>query len=190
MKNFKIISLIISLLVTTTSIFVSLLSRLEYQQLHLWKSVDIIIFNWFISVSLFFIFHLAIGAIVLFVSFYQCIEIVKINNKAHESKNKPKELLDTGYYAKVRHPMTTRFMLIVLGFFFMFSSIIGIPLILFFGVIFALISLYEEKKILFPTFGEKYRLYVNQVKNRFFTIKMKILFIFLISFMVIGIIFI
>ncbi len=190
MKRFNTISIIISLIITVISIFISLISRLEYEQFHLWKSVDIIVFNWFISVSFFFIVHLSIGAIVLFLSFYQCIEIVKINNEAHESKNRPKELLDTGYYAKVRHPMTTRFILIVLGFFFMFGSIIGILLILFFGLILTLVSIYEEKRILFPFFGEIYREYKTRVKNRFFTIKMKILITFLIIFMLIGSIFI
>jgi len=190
MKKFRILSATISILVTTASILISLTSRLEYQQLHLWKSVDIVIFNWFVNISLFFIIHLMVGSIILFISFYQCIEIVKINNQAHEAKNQPKELLDSGYYAKVRHPMTTRFMFIVLGFFFMFSSVISIPLIFFLGIIFTLLSFYEEKKILLPVFGGKYREYIKRVKNRFFTIKMKVLFIVLIIFMAIGAIFI
>ncbi|MFW9999726.1 MAG: hypothetical protein ACFE9Q_10810 [Candidatus Hodarchaeota archaeon] len=86
--------------------------------------------------------------------------------------------------------MTARFFLIILSFFFMISSLIGITLIILFALVFALLTLYEEKKILFPVFGEKYRKYMEQVKNRFFTTKMKIVIIFLIFFMIIGAIFI
>ena len=190
MKNVKILSITLSSLITFISIIISLLGRLEYKQLHLWKSVDIIVFNWCINLSIFFIVHLIIGALILFISFYQCIEIVKINNQVHEAKNQPIEILDWGFYAKVRHPMATRFILIVFGFFFMVSSIIGIPLILFFLIIFIIISLYEEKKILYPIFREKYREYMKQVKNRFFTNRMKIIIIILFTFMIIGALFI
>jgi protein-S-isoprenylcysteine O-methyltransferase Ste14 len=122
------------------------------------------------------------------IAFYQCIEIVKINNQAQDSKNQPKKLLDDGYYAKVRHPMTARFFIIVLSFFFMLSSFIGIPLIVLFAFIFTIITLYEEKKILFPTFGEKYTEYMKKVKYRFFTFKMKLLVLLLIIFLIFGVI--
>lgn len=163
---------------------------MEYQQLQLWKSIDIIIFNWFIDISLFSLIHIVVGAIVFCLSFYQCIKIVKINNQVHEAKNQQKFLLDSGYYAKARHPMTARFFLIMLSFFFMISSLIGIPLIFTFALIFALLTLYEEKKILFRVFGEKYRDYMKQVKIRFFPKKLKILNIILITFMIFGAIFI
>jgi protein-S-isoprenylcysteine O-methyltransferase Ste14 len=190
MKNLKTLSITLSSLLTIVSIIISLFSRLEYKQFHLWKSVDIIVFNWGINLSIFFIVHLIIGALILFISFYQCIEIVKINNQVHKAKNQPIEILDWGFYAKVRHPMATRFILIVLGFFFMFSSMIGIPLILFFIIFFIIISLYEEKKILYPIFGEKYREYTKEVNNRFFTKKMKIIVVSLFVFMIIGALFI
>jgi len=190
MKGFKILSSIISLLATIISIFFSFISRIEYQQFQLWQSVDIIIFEWFITISFFFIIHIIIGAAIFGFSFFQCIEIVKINNQAHEAKNQPKELLDYGYYAKVRHPMTIRFFLIAFSFLFMLSYLIVIPLIFLFALIFTLISLYEEKKILLPIFSEKYKEYMKRVRNRFFTGKLKMLIIFLFCFIIFRAIFI
>ena len=190
MEKFKILSGLFSFLATIISIIVSLLSRLEYQQFQLWKSVDAIIFEWFINISFFFLIHIIVGAIIFGVSFFQCIEIVKLNNQVHEAKNQPKELIDYGYYAKVRHPMTSRFFLIVFSFLFMLSSLITIPLIFLFALIFTLISLYEEKKILLPVFNYKYREYMKRVRNRFFTGKLKMLIIFLFCFIIFGAIFI
>ena len=186
---FKIFSGVISILATIVSLIISILSRMEYQQLYLWKYVDIVIFNWIVDFTLFFIIHMIIGAIIFCISFYQCIEIVKINNQAHKAKNKPRILLENGYYAKVRHPMTTRFLLIIISFFFMICSLIGIALIFLFVLIFILLTLYEEKKILFPIFREKYQEYKNKVNSRFFTIKMKIIIISLFGFMISGAIF-
>jgi len=189
LNSFKILSGLISFLATFASIIISIISRLEYQQFLLWNSVDISIINCFINISLFFLIHIILGSIVFYLSFFQCIEIIKINNQAHEAKNRPKELLISGYYAKARHPMTARFFLIVLSFFFMIGSLIGIPLILLFALVFALLALYEEKKILFPIFREKYQEYKNKVNSRFFTIKMKIIIISLFGFMISGAIF-
>ena len=190
MKGFKIYSTIISIFFTIILIFLSLISKLEYQDLLLWGSIDIIIFNWYINIYLFSFIHIIVGSLIFAVSFYQCLEIVKINNQAHETKNHPKVILDHGYYAKVRHPMTTRFILIILSFFFILSSLIGIPLIFFFILIFFLITLYEEKKIIIPVFGEKYKEYMKKVKNRYFILKLKIFVVFLIAFMILGAIFV
>jgi len=133
---------------------------------------------------------LIIGGPIFCVSFFQCIEIVKINNEVHQAKNRPNKLLMNGYYAKVRHPMTTRFFFISLSFFFMFCSLIAIPIILLLGIIFGLITLYEEKKILFPLFDIEYEIYQKKVKFRFFTRKMKFIVFLLIIEMLIGSIFI
>ncbi|MFX1378649.1 MAG: methyltransferase family protein [Promethearchaeota archaeon] len=162
---------------------------MEYPYLLLWKSVDFIIINWIIDISLFSLIHIILGALIFSISFYQCIYIVKLNNQAHEAKNHPKILLDQGYYAKVRHPMTSRFILIILAFFFMLGSLLVFPLILLFTLIFFLIALNEEKKILFPIFGQEYQEYMNKVNYRFFTIKTKMILILLFSFMIFGVFF-
>lgn len=72
----------------------------------------------------------------------------------------------------------------------MFCSLIAIPIILFLGIIFGLISLNEEKKILFPLFNIEYEIYQKKVKFRFFTRKMKFIVFLLIIEMVIGSVFI
>lgn len=179
-----------SFFITIMAFIVTLLSRTEYQQFFLWKSVDIALFNWFVSISFYFLIHIIIGGVIFFISFYQCIVIVMINNQVHESKNQPKELLESGYYSKIRHPMTSRFILIILAFFFMLSSLIGIPFIIVLSLFFHFLTIYEEKKILLPIFEEKYREYVKKVKNRFFTIRLKVLILILSIFIMFGVIFI
>lgn len=189
MQKLKILPFLTSSVVLSLSIFISLFSRLEFQHFYLWESVDFIIYDDFIDISLFLLIHIIVGANIFFISFYQCIEIVRINNRAHNAKNQPHTLLTTGYYSTVRHPMTSRFMLIIFSFFFMFASLIAIFFIAFFTLIFSLITLYEEKKILYPIFKDKYEEYCEQVKNRFFTLKLKILISILITFLVLGIFF-
>ena len=188
MKKFNFFSGIISIFATVVSIFVSLISRLDYQELLLWKSVDFIIFSWFVNITFFSIIHIILGSLIFYTTLYQCIEIIKINNQAHEAKNQPKILLDNGYYEKVRHPMTAKFFTIILSFFFMLCSFIGIPLIVLFAFVFTVITLYEEKKILIPTFGEKYMEYMKKVKYRFFTFKMKLIVLLLIIFLIFGVV--
>jgi protein-S-isoprenylcysteine O-methyltransferase Ste14 len=189
-EKFRILAGLISILITAFSILISLYIRSEYNQNQLWFSVDFIAFNWFFALSFFSVIHLSMGGIIFCLSFYQCILIVKVNNQAHISKNQPQTLLENGYYSKVRHPMTERFLLIIISFFFMINSIISLPLIALFASIFILITFYEERKILLPIFGEKYIRYMTQVKNRFFTLKMKILVTFLLLFMIFGVLFI
>jgi protein-S-isoprenylcysteine O-methyltransferase Ste14 len=191
--NFKILSKLIAIIFTIISVFISYISRLENQDLILWASVDIIILNnWFIGVNLtlFTLIHILIGAIIFYISFYQCIEIVELNNQVHESKNSPKKLIDYDYYAIVRHPMTSRFLSISTSFFFMLGSLIGIPLIIIINVLFYFFTLIEEKRILIPIFGDEYQTYKRNVKEPFFGKKMKIWYGLLIIFMLIGVFFI
>ena len=190
MKKQSFCYFIISLIFTIGAFFLSILTRSEFQAFFLWKSIDYVLFSGFIDFTLFLLVHNIIGAIIFLIAFYQCLEIVRINNQAHSGKNQPNRLLQDGYYAKVRHPMTTRFLLILFSFCFMMSSLISLIIYLPLHLFFLLITIYEEKRILYPIFGESYNKYKENVSHRFFN-KTMILLLFLLSiFWISGCIFI
>ncbi|TFG21881.1 MAG: hypothetical protein EU532_14815 [Promethearchaeota archaeon] len=180
---------IISLIFTTGSIFLAILTRVECQAFFLWRSIDYILLSGLIDFTLFFLIHNVIGATVFQIAFYQCLEIVRINNQAHSGKNQPNQLLQDGYYAVVRHPMTARFLLILFSFCFMMSSLISLFLYLPLHLFFLLITIYEEKRILYPMFGETYANYKEKVSHRFFNKIFVVLLILLSIFWICGSIF-
>lgn len=189
MHKHSLFYLFISLIFTIGSFFLAVLTRSEFQAFFLWKSIDLILFSGFIDFTLFFFIHIFIGAIVFLIAFYQCLEIVRINNQAHSGKNQPNQLLQGGYYAVVRHPMTSRFLLILFSFCFMMGSLISLFLYLPLHIFFLLISIYEEKRILYPTFGESYVKYKEKIPHRFFNKTTILLLILLIIFWISGCIF-
>ena len=116
-SKFSLLYFFISLLFTIGALFLSSLTRLDFQNNLLWKSVDFSLFVGYIDFSLFFFIHNTLGGFLFIVGFYQCLQIVKVNNRAHNGKNKPNTLLEGGYYAVVRHPMMSRFIIILFSFF-------------------------------------------------------------------------
>ena len=176
----------VSIFFTIGAIFLSSLTRLEFQTYLLWKSVDFTLIVGYIDFSLFFFIHNTLGGFLFLLGFYQCLQIVKVNNQAHNGKNKPNHLLEEGYYAVIRHPMMSRFLIILFSFFFMMGSFLSLLILIPFYVIFWLLTIYEEKKIIYPTFGERYTAYKKKVKHRFFNRNSGLILSLLIIFMIIG----
>ncbi|MEJ2279232.1 MAG: methyltransferase [Candidatus Lokiarchaeota archaeon] len=175
-----------SVFFTIGAFFLSSLTRLELQAYLLWKSVDYTLFSGYVDFTLFFFIHNFIGAFIFLLGFYQCLKIVKINNQVHNGKNKPNLLLKEGYYAVVRHPMTARFLFIFFAFLFMMGSLFSLLIYILFQVIFLFLTIYEEKKIIYPIFGEEYTAYKKKVKHRFFNRNSVKVLSLLILFMMIG----
>jgi len=188
-KKHSLIYFFISLLFTIGSFCLAILTRSEFQAFFLWSSIDYVLFSGFIDFTLFFLMHNIIGAIVFLIAFYQCLQIVRINNQAHNGKNQPNQLLQDGYYATVRHPMTSRFLLILFSFCFMMSSLISLFLYLPLHLFFLLMTIYEEKRTLYPIFGESYAKYKDKVPHRFFNKIFMVLLILLSTFWICGFIF-
>jgi hypothetical protein len=88
-----------SLIVTIGAFFLSSLTRLEFQTYLLWKSVNFTLISGYIDFSLFFFIHNTLGSFIFLLGSYQCLKIVKVNNQAHDGKNKPNTLIEEGYYA-------------------------------------------------------------------------------------------
>lgn len=185
-SKFSFLYFFISLFFTIGAFFLSSLTRLEFQTYLLWKSVDFTLFVGYIDFSLFFFIHDTLGGVLFLLGFYQCLEIVKVNNQVHNEKNKPNTLLEEGYYAVVRHPMMSRFLIILFSFLFMMGSSLSLLIFIPFYVIFWSLSIYEEKKIIYPTFGERYTTYKKKVKYRLFNRNSGLVLSILIIFMIIG----
>lgn len=156
-----------------------ILSWSYYPSLRLWKSIDLLLFNNFLQVSLFRIIHLSIGVPIFIYGMINVIEIISINQKAQLRKNVPKYLLKEGYYSIVRHPMYTMIISIQFSLFFSLCSSLGLLFSLFFVFLLMSFGLYEEKYQLLPLFGEEYKRYSNKVKTRFFPLSSKILIVLL-----------
>ena len=176
----------LSLIFTIGVFFLSSLTRIEFQSYLLWKSVDYKLFSGYVDFTLFFFIHNFVGTFIFLIGFYQCLEIVKINNQAHDGKNKPNFLLEEGYYAVVRHPMTSRFLIILFSFLFMMGSLFSLIIYILFQVIFLFLTIYEEKKIISPIFGDNYTAYKKKVRHRFFNRNSGLVLSLLILFMIIG----
>ena len=176
----------VSLIFTIGVLFLSSLTRIQFQSYFLWKSVDYTLFSGYVDFTLFFLIHNFVGAFIFLIGFYQCLKIVKINNQAHDGKNNPNLLLEEGYYAVVRHPMTSRFLIILFSFLFMMGSLFSLMIYILFQVIFLFLTIYEEKKIISPIFGDKYTAYKKKVRHRFFNRNSGLVLSLLILFMIIG----
>jgi protein-S-isoprenylcysteine O-methyltransferase Ste14 len=95
---------------------------------------------------------------------------VYLVKKAHDAvfggtTHHPK-LIDTGVYARVRHPMYLGILLFCLGFFFLSLSLFSLGVLIVFFVLYDRMTTYEEKELL-RLFGEEYTSYRNRVSKWF-----------------------
>lgn len=104
---------------------------------------------------------------------YSTIKLSKITIQNHsvrnDKSNAPNELLVNGYYAKVRHPMYGTFIMLQAGFMFSLRSFNGIIIAMIIIVLQYVNSVIEERRFLIPTFGEKYKIYTNNVCHMLLT---------------------
>jgi len=186
-KN-KILFGFLSFFLTCGAFIIAYMTQSEYNEFILWSSFEIIIISGIINISLWNFLHLFIGSIIFFISLYQCFIIIRINQEVHIAKNHPGKIIKEGYYGKVRHPMTARFIFITFSFFFMMRSLLGFLIFLFILTLLIGITFYEEKNILIPMFEQDYKQYMIQVKERFFTYNVKFVILLLLCFICFGIV--
>jgi protein-S-isoprenylcysteine O-methyltransferase Ste14 len=109
----------------------------------------------------------------LFLTCYGSIKLSKITVQNHSVRNEkngiPKELLVSGYYAKVRHPMYGTFIILQAGFMLSLRSLDGILIALIIIAVQYVNAVIEEKRQLIPIFGEEYKLYIKNVNRMFLT---------------------
>ncbi len=186
-RNRQFLKIIIVIFLSVLYVLAIIFSWNYYPSLKLWRSIDWVLLNGFLEISLFRIIHLIIGLPIFIYSFINVIEIVIINQKAQLRKNFPSYLLKEGFYSKIRHPMYTMIILIQFSLFFSLCSLLGIFFGLLFTLLFMLFGLYEEKYQLLPILGKEYKEYSKKVKVRFFPFPLKILLLLLYLLIFLGI---
>lgn len=126
----------------------------------------------------------------LIANLYGAVRLSKItiqNHSAKDKKNdKPKELLHTGYYGKVRHPMYGTFLILQAGCLLPLRSLAGIIVTFLLALIQYLNAITEEKHRLIPIFREKYQGYQKNVKAMLFTKPEAVLFLLPVLFSALG----
>jgi len=101
---------------------------------------------------------------------YQAWRATREKNSVEDPRRQaPTRLLDTGFFARVRHPMYGMFILANAGLGLAASSVYGLGFSLLSLVLFVLNGIFEERAALIPLFGDQYRDYMRRVPARYFT---------------------
>lgn len=145
-----------------------LLPLLPGQQL--WASVDQSIRIGKLSVRSTQLMHLLIGYGLFIYGSYHAWQATRLKNTVEDPKHElATRILDTGYYAQVRHPMYGMFILANVGLGFAMNSIYGLAFGLLSLLLFFANGIFEERAVMLRFFAEEYHDYMGRVKARYFT---------------------
>lgn len=137
---------------------------------HLWAAVDKTITVGRISVSLGNLLHLIVGYTLFIYGSYHAWKATRLKNTVEDPKHElATRILDTGYYARVRHPMYGMFILANVGLGFAMNSVYGLGFGVLSLILFIANGIFEEKYVMLRFFGEAYQDYMRRVKARYFT---------------------
>lgn len=107
-----------------------------------------------------------LGAVIFLMGFLFHHWAHKVNPFAHFQKENVKEIITSGIYSKIRHPIYGGYMLMYVGTFFFLGSVwILIPVFLFSFLFYH--SAINEERYLEKKFGDKYQIYKKKVPWRF-----------------------
>ena len=106
-----------------------------------------------------------LGGLLILSGFAFHVYAEKDHKQAHESSDKIKAIVETGIYAKIRHPLYLSLIIINIGIALAFGGLITLILSFVYSFGWGMIAIKEEKFLLqkFPT---EYRAYMNHVKWR------------------------
>lgn len=137
---------------------------------HLWASIDRALTIAGISVSLASLLHVIIGYTIFIYGSLHAWLATRLKNTVEDPKHElATRILDTGYYARVRHPMYGMFILANVGLGFAMNSVYGLAFGLLSLVVFIANGIFEEKYVMLRFFGEAYQGYMRRVQARYFT---------------------
>lgn len=136
----------------------------------LWARVDQRILIGKVSVRFTQLMHLLIGYGLFIYGSYHAWRATRLKNTVEDPKHQlATRILDTGYYARVRHPMYGMFILANVGLGFAMNSVYGLAFGLLSLVLFIANGISEERAVMLRFFGEAYRSYMRLVTARYFT---------------------
>ena len=100
---------------------------------------------------------------------FKIISMVRKSFKLDVVSSNDSELITTGPYSFVRHPLYLAWSLIFMGWSFILDSPIATIFIPFLILFLEIHSTYEEKYIIIPKYGEAYIHYCRKVPSRMFS---------------------
>lgn len=138
--------------------------------LPLWAAVDRSLVVGSYSFSLFKLLHLLLGYGLFIYASVCAWRAAREKATVEDPKiGLASRILNTGSYARVRHPMYAMFILANTGLGFSLASIYGLAFALLSLVLFLANGLFEERAVMLRFFEKEYRAYMRQVPARFFT---------------------
>lgn len=159
----------------STALFILVLSivwliTLVFPVTHSWSDVDRTITVAGGTVSLANLLHILLGYTLFIYGSFHAWQATRQKNTVEDPKHElATRILDTGYYARVRHPMYGMFILANVGLGFAMNSIYGLAFGLLSWIAFVANGVLEERYVMIRFFGEVYQDYIRRVRKRYFT---------------------
>ncbi|NHK32625.1 MAG: isoprenylcysteine carboxylmethyltransferase family protein [Asgard group archaeon] len=186
----KVPSILFSSISLSLYTIIVILSWNQYPEFHLWKDLDFVIISFFNSkFTLLKATHLILGIPFIALGSYHLPAIIQINSQASDGRLYVHTLLTDGYYGNIRHPMYSSITHLYFGLFYGLCSSLSLPLMIFFSILFYVFSIFEERYMLIPQFGDSYVTYMTKVGDRILNSNNKIIYSIYIGIITIGLYF-
>lgn len=138
--------------------------------LPMWKTIDAPLHLGPVPLTWTRLVHLLLGFPLFLYGAFQSQRATALKNSAEDHQRRvPTRLVETGEYARVRHPMYAAWMLSNTGIGFALQSSYGVGYMLLALVVLAFNGIIEERTQLIPLFGQAYLDYAQRVRARYFT---------------------
>ena len=153
----------------------------------LWAAIDRTVAVAGGTVSLATLLHVLLGYTLFIYGSFHAWQATRLKNTVEDSRHElATRILDTGYYAKVRHPMYGMFILANVGLGFAMNSVYGLVFGLLSLAAFVANGIFEEKHVMLRFFGEAYQDYMRRVTARYFTAAQAIVLTLVLIFYITG----
>lgn len=139
------------------------------------------------TVSLASFLHILLGYTLFIYGSFHAWLATRLKNTVEDPKHElATRILDTGYYARVRHPMYGMFILANAGLGFAMNSVYGLGFSFLSVAAFVANGIFEERYVMIRFFGEEYKAYMRHVTARYFTPGQAIVLFLVLALYVVG----
>ena len=157
---------------------------------NLWSTINLTLTVAGGTVSLTNLLHILLGYTLFIYGSFHAWQATRLKNTVEDPKHElATRILDTGYYARVRHPMYGMFILANVGLGFAMNSIYGFAFGLLSLVAFVANGVFEERYVMIRFFGEAYQDYMRRIPARYFTPGQAIVLALVLAFYMAGVFF-
>jgi protein-S-isoprenylcysteine O-methyltransferase Ste14 len=156
----------------------------------LWAAVDRTVTVAGGRISLATLLHILFGYALFIYGSFHAWQATRLKNTVEDPKHELATcILDTGYYALVRHPMYGMFILANVGLGFAMSSVYGLAFGLLSLTAFVANGIFEERYVMLRFFGEAYQDYMQRVRARYFTAGQAVILVLFLVLNIVGLFF-